>query len=425
VSALLNTHTRIQQTLENAQITRQQLADIVADVEQLALHAPCTLAAALLELKQLPQTQRGVCPAATLELLLLAWSIHFRHVSKRYAQLLLSQSLISRMHSVQGEPKFPRSQLIRCARVVADDAWQGKALANSFARLVRYRNIEAGVQVMAESLWYQNQFLESYTDHKIRPLPHKLLHAIRSWPYNDSLFEKVLTALAAQPLLSRNVRDHATLQTEQKRRLSLKESLLLLGPEQSREVILITHFATHLTWPFIPLRAELLARRTTLAFLTKALAEHCQLALPCDADLLSYLWIYDAWFHADLSIQQHWQYQAQQSVPESVSRWQPCKTLMNHQRALKLAEYWQLPAATIPLLKMHVHENNRTLVCARIAHIATAVLHEYALSIPTAWQPRLTALCRAIQLPETQLYALLEQAAQALNIECPYQLLPL
>lgn len=422
---LIATHKQIQAALEQDHITRESLADVVQSIEELAKQPELILMGVIAELKAFESNQPSIYPQATIELLLLAWAIQFRFMSKRYAHLLLSQSIMSLLHSVHHKPKQPQSQLIRCAHVLASEQWQEKPLATTLARLVRYRNVEQGTNLLAEVLWYQQQFLETNTDHHLRPLPRKLLSAIRSWPYNDDLFEKVLSALETQHVLSHRVREHATAQTNQHRLLSLKESLLLLGPEQSREVILVTHFATHLTWPYMPLRLELLMRRVVLADMLRRLASHCRIELPCDAELLSYLWIYDAWYHSELSTQQQWQYETQTFAPERVGEWQSLKTKLTSQRALKLAEYWQLPATTLPLLRMHKSESNRAILCARLAHIAAALICEHALNAPKTWQARIETLQKALQLSSQDFQKLLQASAFEQSVQCPIQVLPL
>src|SRR5690554_142813 len=425
MASLLLTHRLIQDLLAHEKIAREDLADVVDAVITLAREPSITLLGMIHELQQRSTTTQGPLPEATLELMLVAWSANYRYVSKRYLQLLLSQSVMSRAHALHNQGKRPLSQIIRCAQVVADEAWQGKELRTIFAKLSRYRNVAQGMDLLAEVLWYQEQFLEANTHHKLRPLPRKLLHAIRGWPYNDDLLPKVVQALEKQALLQQRIREQATELTEQHRLISVKQALLLLGPEASRELILITHFEAHLTHPYIPLRQELLHRRALLSQCLQLLCDHVAISLPCHADLLCYLWLYDCWYHPELSTQLRWNYQSSDRLPDTLAMWQPLKQKLLPQRALKLVDYWQLPATLIPLLRMHNSLTNRLLVCARLAHIATDLISNHGAALPETGSEQIYPLLNAVGMSWHDFHDIQLRAAYKLQAQCPVEPIPL
>lgn len=424
-SLFLRTHELIQHLLLQEQIAREDLADVIAAINTLCHETSITLSHAISELKSLSSQSQGPLPAATVELMLITWAAHLGYFSKRYTQLLLSQSLLNRAHSLQNQGKHPLSQIIRCAQVIADNTWQGQDLHKTFFRLAHYRHIRQGMELLAEVLWHQTQFLEVGTHQKLRPLPRKLLQAIRDWPYNDALFPRVVQALERHTFLQQRICEQATKLTEQHRLLSVKQALLLLGPEASRELILITHFETHLTHPYIPLRQELLQRRALLSQCLQLLCDQIDVSLPCHADLISYLWIYDCWYQPELSTQLRWNYQPHKQIPDSVDKWQTLQQNFGAHRALKLVEYWQLPATLVPLLRMHHSLTNRLLVCSRLAHIATSLISDYGAVLPPAWSEQVASLLNAIGLSWYDFHNIQLRATYKLQAQCPLEPIPL
>ncbi len=425
MASLLLTHRLVQDLLEQDGFSRAELADVIDAVTTLTREPGFTLLSSIHELKQRSLSTQGSLPEATLELMLIAWAAHYRYLSKRYTNLLLSQSFMNRVHSIHSRGKQPLSQIIRCAQVIANEAWLGKDLRTIFARLIRYRNVAQGTELLAEVLWHQQQFLEASTQRAIRPLPRKLLHAIRGWPYNDELLPKVVEALEQQSLLQQRIREQATERTEQRHLLSVKQALLLLGPEASRELILITHFEAHLTHPYIPLRQELLHRRALLSQCLQLLCDRVGVTLPCHADLLCYLWLYDCWYHPELSTQARWRYQTSYTLPDTISSWQPLQQKLVPLRALKLIEYWQLSATLVPLMRMHDSLTNRLLVCSRLAHIATELIYTQGTALPEPWAKQVYTLLNALDLSWPDFHDIQLRAAYKLQAQCPVELIPL
>lgn len=426
MASLLLAHHLVQALLTREKISGTELAQVFDSITSLAQEPGCTLLGSITQLQQSNRNTQGILPAATLELLLIAWAANYRYLSKRYTQLLLSQSIVNRSRSLQQQEKRPLSQLIRCAQVIADDTWQGKDLSAIFSRLIRYRNVAQGMDLLAEVLWHQEQFDAANTHQtKLRPLPRKLLHAIRGWPYNDELLPKVVEALEKQTLLQQRIREQATELTKQRHLLSVKQALLLLGPEASRELILITHFEAHLTHPYIPLRQSLLHRRALLSQCLLLLCEQVKVSLPCHVDLLCYLWIYDCWYHPELSTQLRWKYQTSLVAPETITAWQPLQQPLLPTRALKLVDYWQLPSSLVPLLRMHSSLTNPVLVCARLAHIATELISNHGTNLPKAWENQVAPLLKAVGISWADFLFLQRKASYTLNTQCPLELIPL
>lgn len=426
MASFLLAHQLVQGLLTREKISASDLTQVISTISCLAREPDYTLLGCINEIQQRGANTQGILPAATFELLLIAWAAHYRYLSKRYTQLLLSQSIMNRARSLQQQDKRPLSQLIRCAQVIADDAWQGKDLRSIFTRLVRYRNVAQGVELLAEVLWYQEQFAAANTHQtKLRPLPRKLLHAIRGWPYNDELLPRVVEALEKQTLLQQRLREQATELTKQRRLLSVKQALLLLGPEASRELILITHFEAHLTHPYIPLRQALLHRRALLAQCLLLLCDQVKVSLPCHVDLLCYLWIYDCWYHPELSTQLRWKYQTSLIAPEAITTWQPLQQQLEPVRALKLVDYWQLPSSLVPLLRMHSSLTNPALVCARLAHIATELISHHGTELPKAWESQVEPLLKAVHLSWADFLHIQQHASHTLNAQCPLEIIPL
>lgn len=426
MASLLLTHRLVQDHLVLENISQSQLAEVIHSITALAIKPSVTLYSAIEELKKRTESTQGVLPAATLELLLIAWAANYRSLSKRYKQQLLSQSFINRAKSLRQQDKLPLSQITRCARLIADDTWQGKPLANVFARLSRYRNVLFGMEIHAEVLLQQVQFAKNNTQQiKVRPLPRKLLQAIRHWPLNDEVFPKVVSALEQQPFLKLRIQEQATERTQQRRLLSVKQALLLLGPEASRELLLITHFEAHLTHLYIPLRQELLHRRALLSQCLQLLCEHFAIHLPCHADLLSYLLVYDCWYHPNLSTQLRWGYALSTKAPESTAAWQPLQRPLAPLRALKLVDYWQLPTSLVSLINKPTHSTDPLSICVRLAHIATALISDHGAELPRSWQPQVNPLLKAIGLSWSNFHQLQLRASYKVEAQCPLEAIPL
>lgn len=176
----------------------------------------------------------------------------------------------------------------------------------------------------------------------IKPVPATLMRALLKWPENDRLFAQALSILQQQPALTQRLCRYATTYTPQGKQLALKPSLLLLGPQRSRELVLLAHFETNLSKPVFPLRTSLLKRCTLIQQCLHQLAQTFSVPLPCRAELIAYLLVYDAWRNPRWTTASKLSDNPQQ--PWVVSSWLGGKSATSeHRVALRLCQYWRLP----------------------------------------------------------------------------------
>ncbi|CUS49291.1 MAG: hypothetical protein HLUCCO02_04575 [Idiomarinaceae bacterium HL-53] len=424
MSPLLSLHQALQQFLAKHE-QALPLNELIQQVLDTANEDSLTLLACLEILRASPKEQ-GAMPWLTLELLLIAWSAQYRQLSKRYTLSLISQCLVSRQRSLGGKTSRPLSQIIRVSQVLGESLWEGESLGRSLGKLTRYRYLAQGLELVAQVVHYQVQFLESAPHHKLRPLPRKLLIAIRTWPENDEVFPKLVAALEQQSALSFRIREQATAQTDQHKLLSLKQALLWLGPERSRELVLVTHFETHLNWPYFPLRDALLVRRALLASFIEGLQVSLNVELPCHPDLLSYLWIYDCWYQSDWNTYITWnrKYSVHQ-LPLQPLDWQPVRRKARSERATKLAEYWRLPSTLKQILLLNQAPDNKRVALTELAVIMTALAFEHGGELPSQWSNEIALRMNTLGITWREVRELMNYVSTTQHAYCPFEPIPL
>ena len=347
-------------------------------------------------------------------------------MSKRYTLSLLSQVILSRYKGASGDFRRPPSQIVRVAQVTVESLWNGSSLGRALAKLTRYKNLSEGLELVSQLVHYQLQFLESAPIKSVKPLPRKLLVAIRNWPENDEVFPKVIQALESHPSLSDRLREQATAQTEQTHLLGLKQSLLWLGPERSRELILVSHFETHLSYPYFPLREPLLVLRTFLSRVLESLLELVNVDMPCHPDLLSYLWVYDCWYHPNWTTQVHWKPLPKKSNARvKPTDWQTMPKKPNLHRAMKLAEYWRLSPRLVNFLAQPEQSSNRLAVLCQLSAMAALIMYEKGGDVPSDWQHTLSEYLSALGVSWTELNDVMHTSAHNYGLYCPFEPIPL
>lgn len=184
-----------------------------------------------------------------------------------------------------------------------------------------------------------------------RPTQPGLLRALLRWPDNDVLLQRVLAALSSQPSVSLAFRRYATNYTQQQKLLDLKASLLLLGPQRSREIVLLAHFETSLVQPGFPLKPDLMQRYQLIRHMLALLSARFDAILPVRPDLLAYLLIYDAWRAPEWLVAGAWTPAVNFPVYR-VDYWLQCERPHQHRVAKRLCDYWRLPKQLGPLLTL-------------------------------------------------------------------------
>lgn len=173
-------------------------------------------------------------------------------------------------------------------------------------------------------------------------LPAALVRALLTWPDDDKRLRQALHALEKRPLLADTLCRYATSYTEQGHTLPLKSSLLLIGPQRSRELVLLAHLESAVLSHDFPLRSAILERQRLLGHVIHYLADDCQIALPCRAELISCLLIADAWRHPRWSNASRWQRDPRQPLT-SLNHWLYSPRPLTTSLAARLCRYWQLP----------------------------------------------------------------------------------
>lgn len=421
--SFIETHATIQRLITQNNISAASLSAAVRDVLSLIQQPALTLEACIHELNSRSEATKGAQPSFTLTMLLLGWAGIHKPIATAYLHKLMLHAFV-RQRQPKTTPELP-SQLLYCAHIIAKQRLQGVPLHSVMARLRKQSEMASGCELIAQVLLQQMDSAEQ-TAHRrrLRPLPRAFLQAVRDWPENEALLIKVIQVLEQHPVLQQRLRQQATLHTAQRRLLPLKQALLLLGPEASRELILITHFETHLTAPEFPLRAEVLKRRELLTHCFQTLTNETKVSTPCHPDLMSFFWVYDVWFHASATTQTVWQQPTTEHFPDTVAGWLASMKGDSHERALKLLDYWQMPTELADLLTLK-NSQCKLQACARLAHVTCSIIIDYAGEVPDVWQRQLDTLLATTHIKPSSFNSLLLQIAHTKQAHCVFQPLPL
>lgn len=251
--------------------------------------------------------------------------------------------------SMQAAQSSALGPLARCCLLIAKKNAQGSHSEQTLARLAQRPAYTACAELISRALLHQRDNQLWPKPKSANPLPAKLLRALLHWPDKPGLLERVLQILSHQPALSNTLCQQATAYTPQGRQLALKQSLLLLGPQRSRELLLLSHFESSLTQPYFPLRSALLQRRRLINQVLLQLQSTLDLELPCRIELLTYLLIYDAWRNPTWCVATRWKENTKAPV-YNLNRWLPSARPLQGRTASRLIHYWQLPADIQPLI---------------------------------------------------------------------------
>ncbi|RUO44374.1 hypothetical protein CWE15_04150 [Aliidiomarina taiwanensis] len=421
--SFIQTHANIQRLLSQTDISSAALSAVVRDILALAQQPEFTFEDCLSELKKRGEQAQGPQPSVTLQLLLIAWAGRHKPLVTAYLHKLMLQALVQQRPTQTGQ--ILPSQVLYCAGVIAKQRYEGTPLRTIFAQLREQSTQAEGRELIAQVLRQQaTPTQDAPPPLRLKPLPQRFLQAVRDWPDNELLLDKVIHVVNQHPILQQRLCHQATLHTQQRRLLTTKQALLLLGPEASRELLLTSHFEAHLTAPRFPLRRHILQRRSQLAGCLQGLCRSASIQLPCTPELLSYLWVYDLWFHGAFTTQLAWQPPAGEQAPSRVALWVPWLQNVSSARALKLIDYWQMPTELAEIL-MGTHTNQALLACIQLAHVGSILVSDYGNDLPHAWQPQLTAWCRTVGISLSHYQSLLWQLAQDQRAHSPFQPLPL
>src|SRR5690554_3041113 len=296
MSSFIEVHAELQRLLVETNLSTSKLSSSIRDVLALALQPELTFEQCLHDLQQRKTETKGSQPELSLALLLIAWAGYRAPLATRYMQQLMLHTFM-RLRQTESPPDAQPSQLVYCAQFIAKHRFIGTQLRTILAHLITKPELAEGREILSDVLLHQADGNNALAvKQRFRPLPRRFLQAIRDWPEQESLLKKVLTVLEKHPRLQYQLRQQATLRTQQRHLLPTKQALLFLGPAKSREFILLTHFQQHLTAPVFPLRATLLQRRAMLAFSLQAFCSLANIRLPISAKLISYFLVYDFWF---------------------------------------------------------------------------------------------------------------------------------
>lgn len=265
-------------------------------------------------------------------------------------QRYLAPSYLRKQLQAMQQPKKVRPGLLaQSCLFIHKQRQRGVSPTESIATLARRSSFRDASELIARALLNQQHTQSWPTSSNITPLPAKLLRALLRWPDRTGLLERVLDILNSQPRLSKQLCEQATLFTEQTKTLSLKSALLLLGPERSRELLLLSHFETSLTHPYFPLRESLLERRRLMNEVLLQLQQQFDWQFPCRIELLTYLLIYDCWRHSKWTNNSTWAVDPRYPITD-MNHWLITKRPLKGHWATRLIRYWQLSPAINPLL---------------------------------------------------------------------------
>lgn len=248
------------------------------------------------------------------------------------------------------------NHLARCCVYYARKHAQGRSDPDILSRLTRRKVLAKPAELIGRAL--VNLSVLEHTRHEaeldaevnlpyplateLQPAQPSLLRALLHWPESDALFRKVIASLSKQPALSQTLRRYATAYTPQGKLLDLKHALLLLGPQRSRELVLLAHFESSLVQPMFPLRADILQRYQLIQHMLNLLSTHFAIELPVRCELLAYLLIYDAWRSPEWVTATGWQPDPSISICR-VDHWLKVKRPHQHRIAKRLCQYWRMP----------------------------------------------------------------------------------
>lgn len=355
---------------------------------------------------------------------------------------------LSLMHS--GNHPAYLSQYAKACLLVARKMEQGYHPEQVIARLSRHPGYHQAAEIIARAYLNQQvieqyelaieQAEESASDELLpklklpfaihddsKPMPASLVRGLLKWPEQDSLLGKIIAMLEQQPALSEAICRYATAYTPQGKTLGLKQSLLLTGPERSRELLLLSHFESNLSRPQFPLRRGVLARRQLIAHVMHRLCEQYQVQLPCRVELLSWLVVYDAWRHPSWTGQRQWRRNGQ-IKPWQLGRWLHTSKPYSHRVAARLCQYWQLDKKLLKLLNLNAINNPAQAIlalsiasiewlellnggAAKHQHLLTELSPAFAQLSPAGEEPTLAA--------QESYHQVVHQAAWASGYHCP------
>lgn len=301
--------------------------------------------------------------------------------------------------------------LARCCLVIASRTTQGHDIEHTLARLAQRPSYAPCAELLSRALLHQQEPEQWSPSSAPNPLPAKLLRALLHWPEQPGLLDRVLHILAQQPALSQTLCQQATAYTPQGKQLALKQSLLLLGPQRSRELLLLSHFESSLTQPYFPLRRALLQRRRLMNQLLFLLQSKYDLQLPCRIELLTYLLIYDAWRNPTWCTAAHWDNNPEAPV-YSLNAWLTGARPLLPRTASRLVQYWQLDDGILPLL------NNDAAACSAQSALQLAIAATSTCS--EAQLESLSPALRHYELTSADYAQLAEQAQQQIGHYCPW-----
>lgn len=418
---ILATHKAIQRVTHLDNPKQTDIKDCLAAVSKLSQQPNVSFTVVLQAILSLLPEDRGHTPTLLLELLLIQWAANEAAFVTRYSRRLAMLTLV---YYHKKHHKLPSTQALcsvrQCARFIALQSYQQQNIQAVFIKLRHYKQLRQAMELMARVLLQQEQE-QALRIHAPKPLSHTFLTLITSWHQADNL-DEVLKVIKQYPELEQRMKESATELTLQNKALSLKQALLLLGPEKSHEHLLVTHFETQLTRGYFPLKEDFRLRIHWLAILFQQLCEGQEVELPCHPKLLAYLWSFDVWFHDTLTVQTKWKYATHQALPDAVSLWQPLPETFSPRVALVLISQWQLPLgvkeALIPeqsnLADTNLH------VCARLALISIPLLLEYSFDEwPASWEQELFLLLRKLSLTVSDYQSFLFQFASQQHLYCP------
>ncbi|RUO32056.1 hypothetical protein CWE12_03450 [Aliidiomarina sedimenti] len=339
----------------------------------------------------------------------------------------------------QGRQQQQLSHLAKACLLMAKKAEQGFHPEQVLARLARHTQYQFAAEFIARA-YLNDQYGDEYsaaceasededelpplqlpyslTD-DVKPMPASLVRALINWPQKDALFKQVVAMLEQQSALSQLLCRYATAYTPQGHVLGLKQSLLLTGPQRSRELVLLSHFESSLTRPQFPLRKSLLTRRQLITQMLFMFEEQQQIEFPCRVELLSWLVVYDAWRNPAWTGHRHWRRDSG-AKPWRLQRWLRSSRTYTHRVATRLCQYWQLPSALPGLLLTEKPTNS--LQAALALSIASVEWLEL-LADQSSHQSLVRELQPALALlngfDHHDYHQLVHQAAWACGYHCP------
>lgn len=293
--------------------------------------------------------------------------------------------LRKQLQAMQQPDKLKPGLLAQSCLFIAKQQQRGINPTITLANLARRASLRDATELIARALLNQQHTQSWPTGGNITPLPAKLLRALLRWPDKTGLLERVLEILNSQPRLSKQLCEQATLFTEQTKTLSLKPALLLLGPERSRELLLLSHFETSLTHPYFPLRESILERRRLMNEVLLQLQQRFDWQFPCRIELLTYLLIYDCWRHSKWTTKSTWAVDSRYPIT-NLNHWLITKRPLKWHWATRLVRYWQLSPQIYNLLVLDRHELSQQKAALQLAIASVHYAEDHVKSLKKALQ---------------------------------------